>query len=509
MKINEFIKLILGTSKKITDEQAHNLEGLIRASKKFHRKAQTYGCVAELFENDIDEGTIVLEAAHQPNFVPYSGVWRKAYLLHFFHQRIPNSIPLFGFFDYNLSTASLLTHNKVPDIRKEGFTVIGIKISEKDRWKRFNSIPKPSKGTWEKVIKTIENVYIKVLGQNARSNLNLIIEELWKSYELGDNLSEINAIFFSRLVNVHLGLKVVFFLYSDLHELGVLKDAYERVISKLDEFNKIYNDTVISKDLSDVGTIPDDLAPFWYHCKCGGKVEVYVRSDRLTGTCPICKAEYKLDLNDIDSYFADISPRAVTRNIVVADGIGTRLYISGAGGGLRYGIVANEISRKFGFNLPITMAWIGRDYYLGLTHRLMLKRLQRMFGIKRTELLDPDRVLDRIKSRRMEIKDKLSKNYSKKLVHDYKHTYTQTEIACNVFKVTPSVIDIFISKGLDRVLECWGTAVQTSEISLKDEFYILKKDTIYDDDAMVVYDVMDIVSMKNREIDPLGLLGGE
>ncbi len=511
MKINEFVKLILKVNKKITEDQIRNIEGIIKVSKEFHKKAETYDYVAELFDNDVNENTIVLEAAHQPNFVPYSGVWRKAYLLHFFYNEMPNSIPLFGFFDYNLATASLLTHNKIPDIRKEGFTVIGVRIPEKDKWKRFNSLPKPSKNAWENVIRTIENVYIKVLSRNkdARLNLDLIIEELWKSYELGSSLSEINAIFFSRLTNIYLGLKVLFFKYSNLHDLGVLKDAFERVIYRRDEFNNIYNETVVSKGLSDVGTIPDNLAPFWYHCKCGGKVDVFIKNSKLNGVCPICKTEYELDVGDIDSYYVNISPRAVTRNIVMADGIGTRLYISGAGGGLRYGIIANEISRRLGFNLPFTLAWVGKDHYLGLTHTLMLKRLRKMLGISDADLLNLEKVLDRIRTKRIELKNKIDKNYSKKLIHDYKHTYAQILIACNVFKVTPSVIDIFLSKGFSKVLKCWNFAVHSAEISFEDEFYILRKNIVYDDRAIAIYDVMNAISIKNKEIDPLGILGGE
>jgi len=80
----------------------------------------------------------------------------KTFLLDFFHKNLENSIALFGFAGYNLSTASILYSNKIPVITKTGSEKIGFRINKKEEWKSFNSIEKPSREEFEKEIEHLK-----------------------------------------------------------------------------------------------------------------------------------------------------------------------------------------------------------------------------------------------------------------------------------------------------------------------------------------------------------------
>ncbi|HEC57316.1 MAG TPA: hypothetical protein ENI32_05485 [Candidatus Syntrophoarchaeum butanivorans] len=119
------------------------------------------------------------------------------------------AIPLFGFADYNLCTAKWLYQNRIPAMTKDGYETVGFKISGKDRWKRFDSIEKPPEEVWTKELERIRTFYRKAIKKNkeeAKGNLERLMEEMCKSYELGKSFSDVNAILFSRVCNLLLGL---------------------------------------------------------------------------------------------------------------------------------------------------------------------------------------------------------------------------------------------------------------------------------------------------------------
>ena len=129
MRKNDFISLLVSRND-LKEKQIENLEKLKKVAEKFHRDAGTYDEVKHVLNREITEKTLVLESGHQPNFLPYAGVWRKAFLLHFFDKEISalnNSrecIPLFGFADYNLCTAKWIYQNRIPAMTKDGFETI-------------------------------------------------------------------------------------------------------------------------------------------------------------------------------------------------------------------------------------------------------------------------------------------------------------------------------------------------------------------------------------------------
>jgi len=504
MEIEKFISII--GSRTITDEQIRDLKKIVELARDFHRMAEI-----PTKNWKISENTVVLESGHQPNFLPYAGVWRKVFLLDYFCSKLKefgrDSLPVFGFFDFNLCTAKWLFQNKVPAANKEGFVTIGFRRSSGvNMWKRFNSIDKPSEEEWEREVQKIYNIYKK--DKENRENLEIIIEEMWKSYELGNALSDVNAILFSRLC-VLLGLNVLFFRYSDVQRAKVFIEEWKKVLSRLEDFNRLHNEVVEKKGLHDVGFVEPNSAPFWYHCECGGKVQMFLTNSFYSGECPVCGEKYRIE--SIEEEFENLSPRAVMRNVVFSEGLRTSLFVSGAGGGLRYGTVSNEISFRLGFNVPITVVWLGKDYHLGVAHRSLVREITKAFDMDLEDLTSEERAISKLAAKRRQLAKAVGSGDVKseqKYLGQYRYSDTQLRIAESAFAVTPSILDILVSSGFDGVVDAWRKAMAGVEIK-EGEFYRIERDVVYGDERLPkLYDVIRVLKERSKEIDPLGILGG-
>jgi len=423
----------------------------------------------------------VVESGHQPNFLPHAGTFKKVFLLHFLSS-FKEIIPLFGIYDYNQATAKWLYQNRVPDINKNGFKKIGFKISKKDMWKRFDMLNKPSEGEWEKEVRKIVEHY-------RGSNIELIEEELWRSYELGENFADVNSILFVRLCQ-HLGISVIFFKYSDVQKKGIFIEEWKRVSKNVERFNKLYNSAVSKRNLYDLGYNELDLAPFWYLCECGGNVPVYYKT-KFKGRCPVCNQEHEFE--NIEKVFDRLSPRAVFRNLVFTSGLETSVFISGSGGSLRYGIVSNEMYPDYGIRRPITIYWKSRDFHLSPIYRKVISEISRLFG---QDFLNLD--IERVRNEWAEkINDRKVKGY-------YLYSDTLLQIANKAFSINPSFVDLVAGVGFEGISESWRKVLKNSSI-LEGEFISVLSDVDYGY-AKYYTRVSELVE-KSKKADPLGLIG--
>ncbi len=151
---------------------------------------------------------------------------------------------------------------------------------------------------------------------------------------------------------------------------------------------------MITEKRLDIPAVDESHIPFWYHCECGGKINLFLDDpESCRGSCPVCKKEYHLsfdtDFKNLREYYDRMDFNAVPRNIIMADGLGDTLFISGTGGSLRYGAIADQISRELRFHHPISLAWQSQDYYLGMTHALALRELSEIFSLTPEELSSP------------------------------------------------------------------------------------------------------------------------
>jgi hypothetical protein len=330
-------------------------------------------------------------------------------------------------------------------------------------------------------------------------------ETLQDSYERGRTLSEINAIFISKLCAVW-NLDTLFFLYSDLHEGEIFVEEFKEIIKS--DYIKTFDEAVQKLQMNGIEEMKGDAFPFWYHCSCGGKVSLrMVLRDHLlcSGVCPVCNEKHELHLGriknpDIEEHFKDMSVRAVTRNLIFTKGLGTSIYVSGTGGGLRYGRVSNYVASRLGMPSPLTVAWENRDYYLGMGHLNAIKTLGRSLGMSYSDLTNGEFLQElgekrsevniRLSETKMELdllrdeKDRLSKQYKrerrdeilKKLrsiserqkellrrFQRYNELNNKLRAIKNLFAVTPSIVDLGLSIGWREVAENWKEVLNNIE----------------------------------------------
>jgi hypothetical protein len=174
---------------------------------------------------------------------------------------------------------------------------------------------------------------------------------------------------------------------------------------------------------------------------------------------------------------------AVARNVIFSEGLGTRLFISGSGGGLRYGRVANEISRRLSMNIPITLSWQSRDYYIGIIHRVALKDTLRLFNMTYKDLVS-DEFKEKITHFRTSLQNQienLEPDPHKKKELDkysglYRSTATQLTITKNTFSTIPSIIDVLVNFDASSIFHQWNTAVNSADIKDSGETVLMKRD---------------------------------
>lgn len=487
------------------DGQIKNRKGVLAISGRFSKDA---GIEPASVSVDL-ASCILLESGHQPNLLPYAGVWRKVFLLTEFAKAAKGqeiqALPVFGFADYNIATANLLVQNRMPDTTRNGFRKIGWPIRTEDKWKRFDALEKPDDESFETHIQEIRQTYTtnakraRMPPADVQSNLESITTILEDCYGRAKNYADFNAFTFARICADLLGLNVPFFRYSDVQKEGVFVEETRRLVTRTGEFNDACNASLEKRGLEDLGSVEDHFFPLWQHCSCGGKVTLSMQEDiKPNGRCPVCDAMHWLDFGaegeKLDDAYADLAPTAMARNLIFAEGLGTDLFVSGAGGGLRYGAIANDAADALDFKKPQTLAWTGADHYLGVAHLAALTGLARALDASLQEL-SSTAVQDLVEARKETLRQELAtlpkddKKARQKIEGARTNIDTQQAIAVKVFEVVPSAADLYANVGGTATVDAWKDALVTSTPSM-DEFIVIKADLAYPHDGDVTYTAM-------------------
>jgi hypothetical protein len=493
----------------LRQDQITNLDALVRISNTFHTAADIQPGPG----TRISEKLLVLESGHQPNFFPYPGVWKKVFLMHQIKKHLNNqghdAIALFGFLDQNLSTAKLLYENKIPAINKQGNKKFGFKIRESEKWNRFNTIDKPSKNDWEQELSNLKDYYTHYLPKSTigsdspLQNIDSLTEIMDSCYSRAENLADLNAFIFAGICQELFDLSVHFFRYSDVQQNQLFRYEWQKILDILPDYTRIYNTTIREKEL-DLSPVPSGFFPFWYHCSCGAKVALSQEtSSDYKGICPGCKTEFFFSLRDDEDYLAghmkNMGLSAVARNVIVSEGLGTRLFVSGSGGGLRYGKVANEISRKLCLNIPITLSWSSRDYYIGIIHRVALNDTLRFFSLPYEDLISGlfnEKITNYRSSLLHEIETLKPNPENRKKLAKYTGLYqssaTQLTIAKNMFSTIPSILDVLINFPASIIMEQWNAALNCADTGGTGEIVVIKQDIFYHQENSGTFSLADI-----------------
>jgi hypothetical protein len=480
----------------LVPRQQDNVSRLVHISNKF---AQRIGINTQKKELICPE-TIVLESGHQPNFLPHCGTWKKGFLLsrvkENLEQQGAQSVAFFGFADQNLSTAKLLYRNRIPALNKDGSESIGFKIDENNRFKSFWTLPKPSVASWSRETERLKNYYYEILAkqkngsETSKSQLDNILGILWKSYDLAENFADLNSIVFAKISTEILGADLCFYRYSDLRSDRLFVDESIQLLRHLTEFNTIYNQVSQEKKIA-VPPVAINHVPYWYQCSCGTKIELNLDiSKDSTGHCPACNEEYHLsfgeDFERFSDYYSEMDFNAVSRSIIVAEGLGDSLFIPGAGGSLGYGKITREISKALCFRNPTILSWRSADYYLGPAHTIILGDLAKNVSRSPLDFVQPG-MQENIRLSIQKINDKIadaeSKNIDKREIKILKNNFNflinSLGTAKKIFSLVPSAIDILVSSEPNQLISQWDQALQQGKITPEDEVFMLKSDIVY------------------------------
>jgi hypothetical protein len=501
MRAADFIKT-LPRRFEATGEQAANRKGIVEIGRDFDMAC---GLKSHAKAEHCQEA-VLLESGHQPNFFPHSGVWRKIFLLDRFTKMLEaegcNALPVFGFADYNISTAQLLCQSRLPDTNREGYRNIGFKVKEADRFRRFDCVEKPDEAKLKKQLLEIASMYelnskkARIPYERIARNVDRLSEVILDAHRRASSYADFNAFVIAKVCTELLDLKVIFFRYSDVQRKSIFLHETERLAAKTGEYNKACNEAVKRRGLQDeLGQAEDSFFPLWLHCGCGGKVTLSLSDGMCQGRCPVCDSSHRITMGNIREHYPDLAPTAMARNIIFSEGLGTILFISGSGGGLKYGRIANDVSDAEGFQKPLTLAWKAHDRYLGVSHASAVSDLAISLGT-RIEDLDRGDINAVIEARRRTLQAALdetpkSDKRSVQRIHGHlKSLDTQSRIASNVFKVVPSAFDVFANAGFDVTLGSWDAALEHAQVDAG-EFIIITGDLEYGQDVSAVFRAME------------------
>jgi hypothetical protein len=479
----------------LNEKQQENVARLREVSKKFLHKAKITFDTRDI----VTSNTIILESGHQPNFLSHAGTWKKAFLLHRIHTTLDengtDTVAFFGFADQNLSTARVLSKNQVPALNKEGSTKIGFTINAADKFKSLCSVPKPTPETWEKEISKIQHHYVNIAKKSRSEGIiptkqrEHVDELLWNSYELADNFAELNSIIFARLCNELLGIHCCFFRYSGMSHDRLFLEESREILRNLSRFNQSYN-TVIESQGLDIPQVTSDHLPFWYTCECGTKINLVLKDPYTSvAKCPLCNKKYNLDFGDdfcnLSRYYDRMDFNAVARNSAMAHGLGDTLFISGFGGSLQYGQIADQTSRDLRFHRPLALAWRSGDYYLGMAHRAAVHDLMRQFSLSAADLFTPAmhhtiaRIFHQLSDNLHTAESSNNQKDSKYWSGIYSNAKNTLVCAQKIFSLTPSFLDILANQDTESILHDWAGALSCAEIQHVRGVYLMEKDISY------------------------------
>jgi len=360
----------------------------------FHNKA---GTLTKGVHHNLElfaSGAPLLRIAHQPNTFAYLGVYAQfifwdalARSLFSRHHILPCQVYLIVDFD-NAGDKRFRT-NHFPDVEiSKGFFPLSAPVQKDSFDKVLSAIEKPTEGIVREWISSLESVverdltflrrkgiFEKELGQ-TRECLEVLGREIETSYNRASSLSEFNAIFLSRIVNLYWKMPTAFFPLSQATSL--MKSCYEYLLQNYPIIVKLSNriiDQLQSKGVSISNGLRanSETFPFWFVCpNCSVRVPLkFLANTNLSvaGVCPKCESDYQYRLGTLSS--PDLTPihdKIIPRILfdVLTDIIGWRIsggvgYIGGAEHALVCGLLASEL----GLHAPPECLWRPLGIYNG------------------------------------------------------------------------------------------------------------------------------------------------
>jgi len=454
----------------------------------------------------VDHQGIVLMSAHQPNFFPYSGVVRKAVLVHAVAERLRNELgspvtELFCFADQDFAQERWFREAQLPSVRSRNGTLsLRLPVPPTYNNKLMRAVPKPNNSEVEaikseiqrwavesrdSVIKHAEHLGLRAPDVDLRTHD--VFDTIDRANERSTNAADFNAFFFAYLLQ-ECGYETAFARFSQCQQ--VFKDEIAFMLEHFDHYAKL----MLESQKNPVTKIP---TPIWYHCPCNGKADVEVirlPDDKLVATCRACntRAEFKGRICPaLEQMLPNISLRAEAM-LIAFSGIGITFYVGGKGGA-EYLSRASRIAEELSMQFPVVSTWRPRDTYGGvgqLDAILELLRVRSEYEFMRNDvacdaaiirneldliLADIDGAISALDNLKRAIATRKAAGFKEQITfvvntqNDLKTRLERNKIARdssivtntkNTVEMIPSIIDHTINVGMRSTAAQWSEALE-------------------------------------------------
>jgi hypothetical protein len=368
---------------KIDDQTLKNRISLSNKCYEFHQKARTLtNEVLDLLDKIKDPKTILLEGAHQPNFLPYVGYIQKIFIMHLLSEKLTKKgfvvVQMFGLLDTdtvrNRWTRSSIIRDFMrkdnrlflrykPDNKKLGFNFNPAPTNEQvdlwkcdlDQWLKSNALAvnKISRKTGKE--NAISYSSMKEFNNNLDFIFKLIDDTEASTY------GEYNSIVISKMVNLGFQFPTLFYTYSS--SMNLLENIFSDIMNNQKQYVTSHNkyleelkSTVkISKE-DYVKEIDHAHTPFRYQCDCGSPVFLMIDNNSLIGRCEMgytnCQKKYNFDFKTFfKQESSKVIPRAVFRNLTMFNLTKPKIYVSGWGA-MPFTLVGRGVSKDLSYYYP-------------------------------------------------------------------------------------------------------------------------------------------------------------
>jgi hypothetical protein len=337
------------------------------------------------FHNDaemplrVDYDGIVLMSAHQPNLFPYSGVVRKAVLVHAVAEQLRKELDcpvaeLFCFADQDFAEERWFREAQLPSVRSRNGTLsLRFSVAQTYSNKLMRVVPKPANDEVDKLKSDVRRwatessdsvvQQAKQLGlpvPDIDLDTRAVFDLIDRANERSANAADFNAFFLAYLIE-ECGYDTAFARFSECQQ--VFSDEIAFLLENYNQYAQL-----MIESHKDPATKPP--TPIWYHCPCGGKadVEITQASDcTLSTKCRACNttAEFKGGLRAaLQQMLPNLSLRAEAM-LLAFSGIGLTFYVGGHGGAEYLGR-AHRIAESLSMRFPVVSIWRPRDIYGGV-----------------------------------------------------------------------------------------------------------------------------------------------
>jgi len=302
-----------------------NTQIFIDLSRRYYKKC---GLDFSLCNAQSQGNPLIVESAHQPNFLPVLNYFAKMLVGYKIAQE-NNGIFFHGFLDTDTTSEKWATKNVLPFLNKQGYVSFGFPSLRGTR-KPFFLIDKPSQKDYEAAIGKISDVYTgKYFQKNTGSietTKNNVLDVLRKAYDNAENLGELNSFMCSFLIAEVFKIYPLYYKFSDL---TTIKEIYPHFLYFFDNCDKI-NESL--KHLTGMRNQDSQMVQLWFQCDCGFKIKIIKeKSGVFRAACDGCKSAYSIDAKYIKDNLKKFSVNYLSRALLVSRFLGTEVYLAGKG----------------------------------------------------------------------------------------------------------------------------------------------------------------------------------